>query len=316
MKVTALAGGVGGAKLLVGLQRIVDPEGLTAIVNIGDDATIYGVHVSPDVDIVTYWLAGVADTERGWGIRDDTFEVVGALGALGIENWFSLGDRDLATCLSRTQRLADGESLSSVTAGVATALGVRTRVLPASDDPVRTMVTTSSDQVLSFQEYFVKERTAPEVDRVDYHGLEDAKPAPGVLDAIEEADVVIVCPSNPILSIDPIVRLPGVRDALERHARVAAVSPIVGGAAVKGPADRLLRRLYGESSASRVAELYSEWCDVFVLDGSDSAQADRVRAAGPAAFATNTIMDGAVGSERLARFVVDHATSPEGGTRR
>ena len=310
---TALAGGVGGAKLLVGLQQVVDPEDLTAIVNTGDDATIYGVHVSPDVDIVTYWLAGLADTDRGWGLRGDTFHTVDALGRLGADAWFSLGDRDLATCIFRTERLGRGRSLSDVTQEIAGALGVGPRVLPATDDPIRTTVTTTDGRVLAFQEYFVKERTAPEVAGVAFSGIDDAKPAPDVLDAIDACDVVVVCPSNPILSIGPIVGIAGIHDALTRHQRVIAVSPIIGGRAVKGPADRLLERLAGESSAARVAELYREWCDVFVVDRVDADHCDRVRAAGTDPVALDTLMGGPSESQRLARSVLEAASAREGG---
>jgi LPPG:FO 2-phospho-L-lactate transferase len=201
VKVTALAGGVGGAKLMIGLDRAVPPEDLTAIINTGDDAVIYGVHVSPDVDIVTYWLAGLADVQRGWGIKDDTFSIVAALKALGQEAWFQLGDRDFATCLVRTARLRAGASLTTITDEIRRHLNVRPRILPMSDDPVRTSFVTTDDRRLEFQEYFVKEQHRPDIAEVILNGIDDAKPAPGVLDAINEADLIVVCPSNPIISI-------------------------------------------------------------------------------------------------------------------
>lgn len=290
MRVTALAGGVGGAKLLVGLDRILGPDELTAIVNVADDEDIYGVRVSPDVDIVTYWLAGLADTERGWGIRDDTFTMVESLGKLGGENWFSLGDRDFATCLFRTERLKAGVTLTGVTQEITRALGVRPRVLPASDDRIATRVTTDDGRDLAFQEYFVKERTRPVVTEVRVEGIADAKPGPDVLAAIEEADVVVVCPSNPVLSVLPIVNLPGVRTALRSHDKVIAVSPIVGGRAIKGPADRLLESLGVGSSAPAVARLYRDFCNVFVVDETDDVSRPDVEELGVKCVSLDTIM--------------------------
>ena len=303
VKVTALAGGVGGAKLLVGLDRAVGAD-LTAIVNTGDDARLYGVHVSPDVDIVTYWLSGLADTDRGWGIRGDSFEVVDALAGLGHESWFRLGDRDFATCLYRTQRLDAGEPLSAITEDIRTALGARPAIVPMTDARVATMVRTSDGRVLDFQEYFVKERTEPEVIEVSFDGIGGATPAPGVLDSIAAADVVVLCPSNPIVSIGPIVGLAGVRAALRRHPRVIAASPIVRGAALKGPADRLLRSLGAQATASGVAEMYADFCDAFVVDASDKEELPKVEAVGMTALAYDTIMRDLDSSERLARFLV------------
>ena len=303
MKIAALAGGVGGAKLLIGLQKIAR-EDLTAIVNTGDDARIYGLHVSPDLDIVTYWLSGIADRERGWGVARDAFNVIDGLARLGQETWFQLGDRDLATCLYRTLRLDEGASLSAVTSAIATALGVAARLVPMSDDRVATVLRTADGRTLEFQEYFVKERTEPEIAEVAFEGIDDAGPAPGVLAAIADADVVIVCPSNPIVSISPILGVAGIRDALVGHPRVLAVSPIVRGAAVKGPADRLLESLGGESSASGVARLYADFCDGFAIDASDSAEASKVEAAGLEPIVTDTIMVDERASERLGRVLL------------
>jgi LPPG:FO 2-phospho-L-lactate transferase len=300
MKVAALAGGVGGAKLLVGLQAAVAPRDLTAIVNTADDAEIYGLHICPDVDIVTYWLAGLADTDRGWGLRGDTFTTVESLGRLGVENWFRLGDRDLGTCLYRTNRLRGGGSLSEVTAEVAVALEVTTKILPMSNDRVRTEVLTSDNRRLKFQEYFVRERTEPEVAAVHFEGIDRAVPAPGVLEAIEAADRVIVCPSNPIVSIGPILGVEGVIQALRSHPSVTAVSPIIRGAALKGPADRLLTSLGFRSTAAGVAELYRDFCNVFVLDKTDDAEIEKVEAAGMTCLATNTIMRDTRASALLA----------------
>jgi LPPG:FO 2-phospho-L-lactate transferase len=300
VKVTALAGGVGGAKLLVGLQRALAPGDLTAIVNTGDDATIYGVDVSPDVDIVTYWLAGIADTERGWGIRDDRYEVVDALDRLGRETWFRLGDRDLATCLLRTERRLAGASHSQVADEVRVALNVPTRVIPMSDDPVRTKIHLADGRTLDFQDYFVGERQEPAVAAVSLEGLEGARPAPGVLDAIRQADRVVVCPSNPVVSIGPIVALPGVRAALATHPSVVAVSPIVGGEPLKGPADKMLRATGHDVSASGVAAIYADFCDLFIVDRTDAGEVARAEARGVRAAALDTIMSDHDAAERLA----------------
>jgi LPPG:FO 2-phospho-L-lactate transferase len=299
VKVTALAGGVGGAKLLVGLQT-TEPNDLKAVINTGDDAVIYGVHISPDIDIVTYWLAGIADKERGWGIRSDTFTVVAALERLGIDTWFQLGDRDLGTCLYRTERFQQGATLSQVTTEVAARLGLGATLIPMSDDPVRTELTTSDERRLKFQEYFVRERTEPEVGSVHFVGIDRASPAPGVIEAIQTADRVILCPSNPIVSIGPVVGVRGVRDALRAHPLVIAVSPIIRGSALKGPADRLLTSLGFRSTASGVADLYRDFCDVFVVDDTDAEEVAKIEAMGMTAVATDTIMRDDKTSSRFA----------------
>lgn len=304
MSVAALAGGVGGAKLLVGLQRVLGSD-LTAIVNTGDDATIYGSHVSPDVDTVTYWLAGIADTTRGWGIAGDTFEMVDMLRSLGAtEAWFSLGDRDGATCRYRTAELAAGATLTAVTDKIRRALQVPTTILPMSDDPVRTKFSTGDGRTLEFQEYFVKERCEPEIVEIRFDGVDAARPGPDVLRAIREAERVVVCPSNPLLSVAPILALSGVRDELARHPHVVAVSPIVEGAALKGPADRLLARLGHDVSASGVAALYADFCDRFVVDERDISELGKVEATGMTALATDTIMSTHDVAESIARVLL------------
>jgi LPPG:FO 2-phospho-L-lactate transferase len=305
MNVTALAGGVGGAKLLVGLDRCISGDSqLTAIVNTGDDATIYGVHVSPDVDIVTYWLAGLADRERGWGLLDDTFSVVEALGRLNHDSWFSLGDRDFATCLYRTEALGAGATLTEATDEIRRALGVTATVLPMSDDTVATRIDTVDGRTLEFQEYFVKERQEPEVKQVRFAGISDASPAPGVLSAIEGAERVIICPSNPIVSIGPILGLAGVRDALREHPHVTAVSPIVQGAALKGPADKMLAAAGIEVSAAGVAGMYKDLVDRFVLDVRDEHEAEKVRVLGIEPLVRDTVMVDNDKSEELARSLL------------
>jgi LPPG:FO 2-phospho-L-lactate transferase len=303
-RVTALAGGVGGAKMLVGLSRAASAENLTAIVNTGDDASLYGVHISPDVDIVTYWLAGIADTIRGWGIRDDTFAVIEALRSLDVDAWFSLGDRDLGTCLYRTERLRAGATLTMVTQEICTSFQVASRVLPMSDEAVRTKVVTDDGRVLDFQEYFVKERTRPEVAEIKIEAAGARRPGPDVLAAIRDADTVVICPSNPLLSIDPILSLDGVRDALRTRPSVVAVTPIVRGGAIKGPADRLLKRLTGEASASAVARHYGDLVDIFVVDTSDPEEVSKVTALGVRCLRADTIIRDHDSSELLAQTIL------------
>ena len=303
MNVTAICGGVGAAKLLVGLGRAIGEPGLTAIVNTGDDEVVYGVHVSPDVDIVTYWLAGIADTRRGWGIAEDTFEVVEGLRELGEDAWFNLGDRDFATCLLRTRMLAEGRTLSQVTERVTSALGVIQGVIPMTDERVRTRVACADGRTLAFQEYFVRERCAPEVTGISFEGIDAARPAPGVLDAIAGADVVVICPSNPLVSIGPVLAVPGIRAAVAEHPHVVGVSPIVGGAALKGPADKMLLSTGHESSAAAVAALYADVCDHFVVDHADAGQTAKIEALGVACTATDTVMADGAKAEKLARYV-------------
>ncbi len=305
MKVTAISGGVGAAKLLVGLGRALGGPGLTAVVNTGDDEVVYGVHVSPDVDIVTYWLAGIADTQRGWGIAEDTFNVVEGLRELGDEAWFNLGDRDFATCLLRTLMLASGASLSEVTAHVTRSLGVIPVVLPMTDDRVRTRVDTADGRTLAFQEYFVRERCAPEVTGGSFEGIEAARPAPGVLESIRAADVVVICPSNPIVSTGPVLAVPGVRVAVASHPFVVAISPIVGGAALKGPADRMLVSTGHESTAAAVAALYADVCDHFLVDTRDAGEAPVIEELGMACTAVDVVMRDGTMAEKLARFVLE-----------
>ena len=299
MTVTALAGGVGGSKLLVGLQDALPAGDLTAIVNTADDATMYGVHVSPDVDIVTYWLSGRADVERGWGIKDDTFNLIAGLETLGVDVWFRLGDADFATCLFRTTRITEGATLSAVTDEIRRSLGVSTRILPMSDDPVQTRIVTEDGRTLEFQEYFVKERQTPAVREVRFAGIADAKPGPAVVDAIRDADRVILCPSNPVVSLAPILALSGVRDALREHPDVVAVSPIIGGRALKGPADRMLPAVGAEVSASGVAKLYADLCDAFVVDSSDFEEVGLIPPP-TRGVAVDTVMHDREASKRLA----------------
>lgn len=298
--VVVLAGGVGAARFLQGLIQVLPPERITAVVNTGDDAEFHGLHVSPDVDIVLYTLAGIVDEAQGWGIAGDTHATQEWMARYGEQTWFRLGDRDLATLIHRTHLLRRGVPLSEVTDGLRRALGVGIRVLPMSDDPVRTEIVTP-DGALPFQEYFVQRRQRDEVIGVRFAGIEDARPAPGVLDALEQADAILVAPSNPFVSVGTILALDGVRPALRRRRdRVVAVSPIIGGAAVKGPADRMLRGVGCEVSAFGVAGVYRDVVGTFVLDEVDAHLAPRVEGLGMRAVVTPTLMKGPLEKRALA----------------
>jgi LPPG:FO 2-phospho-L-lactate transferase len=303
-RVVALAGGVGAARFLDGLARILPPERLFIVGNTGDDAEIHGLHISPDIDTVTYTLAGLADPQRGWGIRGDRFHCLEALGRLGAETWFQLGDRDLATHLYRTERLLQGHTLAEVSAEIRLALGVKSQVVPMSNDSVRTRVCTPTGE-LEFQTYFVKRRARDSVSGVRFDGAERAKPAPGILEAIAQAEAIILCPSNPFISIGPILAIPGVREALrQRRERTAAISPIVGGRALKGPAARMMRGMRLTPSAAAVARHYADFVGVFVLDQIDSTESSRVETLGIRPVVTNTVMSGLRERKALAREVV------------
>lgn len=285
-----LAGGVGAARFLRGLIDVVDPASITIIGNTADDEEFLGLHVSPDLDTVVYTLSDTVHPEQGWGFADETYTVLEQAARLGEQTWFKLGDKDLATHLLRTRLLREGKTLSEATDAVARAFGLTCRLLPMSDDRVRTVVTTDGGE-LSFQEYFVKRRFQDEVRSVRFDGVERARPAPGVLESIAEAEAVIVAPSNPIVSIGPLLAVPGLRDALrETKAPVAAISPIVGGQAIKGPAGKMLASLGYEVSAAGIAKLYADFLDVLVLDEQDASLASDVESAGVRAVVTDTIM--------------------------
>lgn len=305
MGITALAGGVGAAKFLRGLVAVVDPAEVTIIGNTGDDSVFHGLHVSPDLDIVTYTLAGIADPATGWGIASDTTRALDQMRALGIDAWFKLTDRDLATHLARTTWLQQGVPLSEVTDRIRRALGVASRIIPMSDDPVRTRITTKEGVGRDFQEYFVKHGHSEEVCRVRMEGSETAIPAPGVLKAIEQAERIIVCPSNPIVSIGPILSVPGIRTALRsRREDVFAISPIVQGAALRGPAGRLIPLAGVPATAAGVAELYSRICANFVLDHRDAGETPKIDALGVRPIVLETVMDGPEVAERLAKEII------------
>jgi LPPG:FO 2-phospho-L-lactate transferase len=305
MRLVALAGGTGAAKLLRGLDALVEPETLGIIGNTGDDALVWGLHVSPDLDTVCYALGGLIDEGRGWGLRDETFRTLGEMVRFGEPTWFNLGDRDLATHLHRTRLLGEGKTLSEATAKIAHDLGVRHRVLPMSDQPVRTRV-LGPDGWLSFQEYFVREKTQVEVREVEYAGAASAFPAPGVLEVIAAADAVIVCPSNPVTSVGPILAVPGLSRALETtRATVLAVSPIIGGQAVSGPAGRLMASRGLEVSAVGVAAAYTPWLDTLLVDTVDAALASSLEARGVRPVVTDTFMRNREGEIALARRVLE-----------
>ncbi len=304
MKYTALAGGTGAAKLLRALCYVIDPSDLTVIVNTGDDWVVWGLSVSPDLDTVTYTLAGLIDETRGWGIRDDTFRCLAVMATLGRETWFNLGDKDLATHLYRTERLREGHTLSQVTDQIRERLGVRSQILPMSDQRVSTQVLTP-DGWLAFQEFFVREKGRLEVRDVAYERSESAGPAPGVVEAISHAVAVIVCPSNPISSIGPILAIRGIQDSLAAtQAPIVAVSPIVGGAPVSGPAGKMMLAKGLPVSPVGVAQAYEKWLDILVLDRQDSALASEVQSLGIRAVVTDTIMRDRQTEVSLARAVL------------
>ena len=305
MRIVALAGGTGAAKLLRGLDTLVPRGTLTVVGNTGDDALIGGLYISPDLDTVCYTLGGWIDESRGWGVRDESFRTLDEMARFGEPTWFNLGDRDLATHLHRTRLLREGRSLTEVTAKIARDLGVRHTILPMSDQRVRTRV-RGPDGWLSFQEYFVREKTQVDVAEVAYGGAPAAMPAPGVVEAIAAADAIIVCPSNPVTSIGPILAVPGITDALEATgATVLAISPIVGGEAVSGPAGRLMAACGLEVSAVGVACAYAPWLDVLLADRRDAALVPRLEAAGVRAIVAETVMLGREGEMALARRALE-----------
>lgn len=312
MRVAALAGGTGAAKLLRGVAACLEPDALTIVVNTGDDAEIWGLHVSPDLDTIVYALAGRLDVARGWGLHGESFRCLQAMADLGVDTWFALGDGDLATHLYRTRRLRAGASLSAVTADLAHRLGVRPRILPMSDDPVRTRLRTpdvtrgGGDRWLGFQEYFVREKALVEVLEIVYAGHERAQPAPGVLEAIAEAELIVVCPSNPVTSIGPILALPGIAGALAAApAPVVGVSPIVGGAPVSGPAGRLMQARGLAVSPAGVAAAYAPWLDALLIDACDVACGPALEACGVSPIIADVMMTDRVREVALARRVLE-----------
>jgi LPPG:FO 2-phospho-L-lactate transferase len=312
-RVTVLCGGVGAARLLAGAVEVVDPASIAAIVNTGDDTVIHGLAVSPDLDTVVYTLGGGIDPDRGWGLGDESWQAMDALeryasvrpaGSGAAATWFRLGDRDLATHLYRTDRLRAGARLSEVTRELCAALAVKAQIVPATDSRLRTIVRTPRGR-LEFQEYFVRRRARDVVEALHFQGARQSRPVRGVLTAIARARAVILCPSNPFISIGPILAVPGMREALrETRAPVAAISPIVGGRALKGPAARMMKSMGHGASAAAVARLYRDFVNVFVLDHADAKLAPAVEAFGMRAIVTNTIMSGVAQRKALARAIL------------
>ncbi len=323
--VTVIAGGVGAAKFLAGLIDIVDPARVTAIVNVADDTEIHGLHVCPDLDSCTYTLAAANDTERGWGLKGETWAAMETLHRYSAANevghgdaagWFNLGDRDLGTHLYRTSRIRDGLALSEVTGEITRGWGLETTLLPVSNDPLRTRVHTVDGRELAFQEYFVRERHDVDVAAVEVSGAAEAEAAPGVIEAIRDAEVVVVAPSNPVVSIDPVLMVPGVREAIsQRRSSVVAISPIVGGAALKGPADRLLSDLGHDPSVMGIARWYASLAATLVIDIEDEAHREDVEAEGIDCVVTDTIMRSVDVSADLAATTLTAARAGQGPER-
>jgi len=305
MKVIALAGGVGGAKLAAGLEAVLPPGDLAVVVNTADDFDLWGLRVCPDLDTVMYTLAGISNPETGWGVEDESFAALEMLARYGEEAWFKLGDRDLATHVLRTARLRAGESLTGITAELSGALSVRSAILPMCDEQVATILDTPEGP-LEFQEYFVRRGQRDEVLGIELRGIEDARPTQAFIGALEAADLVVLCPSNPVVSIGPILAVPGMRGALEasRAPRVA-VSPIVGGLALKGPADRMLASMGHEVSAAGVARMYEGLVEGMVIDRVDEEERSGIEALGMRVLVTGAIMRGAPDRARLAREVLE-----------
>jgi LPPG:FO 2-phospho-L-lactate transferase len=305
-KVLALAGGTGGAKLALGLARVLPPEKLVIAVNTGDDECFHGLHVSPDLDTIMYTLSGLVNLETGWGIAGDTFNSLEMLRRYGADTWFNLGDRDLATHVRRTQLLRQGATLSEVTRELCRCLGVKHQVMPMSDDPVRTVLGTDAGE-LPMQQYFVQQRSEPKINKVLYEGVATARPAPEFAAALKQTDMVVFCPSNPFLSVGPILAVPGVRKRLEQfnpsRLRVA-VSPIVGGAAVRGPAAKIMAELGHEVSCVGVARQYQGLCDIFLIDHQDAHRAPDVAELGMQPVAAPIIMQAEADKIALAELIL------------
>ncbi len=304
LKVTALAGGVGGAKLADGISRFLAPAPVNVVVNTGDDFELFGLNISPDLDTVCYTLAGLANPETGWGRKEETWHVFETLPTLGAPNWFRLGDHDLALHLERTRLFQKGLTLTEITHIFCKHLGIKDNVLPMTDQSVKTVVKTRDDRSLPFQEYFVKERCNPEVAGFEFVGLEHAHPSAGVKIAIEMADLVIICPSNPWVSIDPIIKLHGVRDSLKSK-NVVAVSPIIGGKTVKGPAAKMFSELGISPGVTAVADHYHDFLKGMVLDSIDSAESNALVDRGIIPLVTNTIMKSIADRVTLAKETIE-----------
>ena len=304
MRIAALAGGVGGSKLVLGLYRMMDPRDLTVIANTGDDVAMHGLHVSPDPDILIYTLADLVNPETGWGFRGETFRVAEGLAQYGRPTWFQLGDRDLATHIHRSAMLAGGATLSQAIESIRTSLGVTTRILPMSDQYVPTMLETDEGR-MHLQDYFVRRRCEPLLRGIEFAGVSESRPAPGVIEIIEQADGIVITPSNPLISIGPILAVPGVRAALRKQReRVVAVCPLVGGKSLKGPSDRMMAQLGHEASAAGVARLYADFCSVMVIDNQDVNQGPALKALDMKPVVCPTVMRTLEDKQELARVLL------------
>ncbi len=302
--IVSLAGGVGAARFLEGLIRVIPEKQLTIIGNVGDDTEVYGLHVSPDLDIVAYTLAGVVDPDKGWGFRGDTFQCRSWLERYGYETWFNIGDKDLATHIYRTEKLRKGIPLSEVTQEIVRRLGLKVRLLPPTDDPVQTYVVTEN-AIMHFQEYMVKMQTKPRVRGVIFRGGRSAKPAKHVLESISKAKGIVIPPSNPIVSIGAILSVPGIRSGLQHaNAKIVGLSPIVGGKTIKGPADKLMRALRIQPSAVGVARFYQDFLDALIIDRVDENLASEIKSLGIKVIVADTVMRTMADKVRLARIVV------------
>lgn len=300
--ITALGGGVGAAKFLRGLSRVIKGESLSVVVNTGDDISIFGLRISPDIDITIYWLSNIVDSKRGWGISDDTFRCLGALKIFGLEDWFCLGDSDIGTHIYRTYMREKGFKPSEITARIAKSLGVQSaRILPMTDEDVETWILTDEGE-MHFQEYLVKKQMKPKVKGVFIKGIENANPAPGVIESIEESRLIIICPSNPIISIGPILKIMEIREALRRtKAKIIAISPLIGGKPLKGPADRLMKGIGLEASSTQIAKLYQDFIDAIVIDEKDALEEHAIRQLGIEPFVLDTVMNEDEKAEQVAR---------------
>jgi LPPG:FO 2-phospho-L-lactate transferase len=309
LKIVALAGGVGGAKLVDGLAQVLQPDQLTIVVNTADDFTHLGLRISPDLDTVCYTLAGWANPDTGWGRENETWNVFSQLKQMGMPNWFQLGDLDLATHIVRTYRLNAGWSLSQITEDFSRFWGIQVKILPMSDQVIQTQV-DCQEGVLEFQEYFVHRKCIPVVKGFNFIGIEDSAPAPGVLNAIEEADAVVICPSNPWVSIDPILSIPKIQSAIKKHL-VIAISPIVGDKTIKGPAAKMFSELGIEPSAFAVAQHYCSIIDGFILDRSDEGMVNKIKKLGIRIYTTDIVMHNQKDRGRLAAEVINQIKSWE-----
>ena len=308
VEVLAFAGGVGGAKLALGLARVLPPDRLTIVVNTGDDETFHGLHVSPDLDTVMYTLAGLSNPETGWGLTGDTFNTLGMLKRYGVDTWFNLGDLDMATHLRRTQLLAQGATLSDVTSELCLRLGVEHRVAPMSDQSVRTLLNTEAGE-MAMQEYFVKHRSEPTVKDIRYAGADMASPSVALTDALAEARMVVLCPSNPFLSIGPILAVPGVREGLESFSGIrVAVSPLIGESAFRGPAAKIMAELGKTASSAGVAQEYAGITDYFLIDERDTDQSAQIAALGMKPLHAPIVMDTEADKVALAEYVLGLGT--------